>query len=99
MIFSIPNASKKYLRHSTLFIRLLATWRCKYRRAKTLIVVVDHYIIHKNRKVERWLAENADLFAVAESDRSAVAIVTRDNNAKPSVPLPVAVTETGNVIL
>lgn len=58
MIFSIPNASKKYLQHSTLFIRLLETWRCKYRRAKTLTVVVDHYIIHKSHKVERWLAEN-----------------------------------------
>ena len=43
---------------SDLFINLLETLRRTYRRAKTIMLVVDNYIIHKSRKVERWLATN-----------------------------------------
>ena len=43
---------------SDLFINLLETLRRTYRRAKTITLVLDNYIIHKSRKVERWLATN-----------------------------------------
>lgn len=43
---------------SDLFISLLETLRRTYRRAKTTTLVADNYIIHKSRKVERWLEEN-----------------------------------------
>ncbi|CRF23047.1 IS630 family transposase [Salmonella enterica] len=43
---------------SDLFISLLETLRRTYRRAKTNTLVADNYIIHKSRKVERWLEEN-----------------------------------------
>ncbi|EIY0656138.1 IS630 family transposase [Salmonella enterica] len=43
---------------SDLFISLLETLRRTYRRAKTITLVADNYIIHKSRKVERWLGEN-----------------------------------------
>ncbi|RRO04729.1 IS630 family transposase [Pectobacterium aquaticum] len=43
---------------SDLFINLLETLRRTYRRAKTITLVLDNYVIHKSRKVERWLAEN-----------------------------------------
>lgn len=42
---------------SDLFISLLETLRRTYRRAKTITLVADNYIIHKSRKVERWLEE------------------------------------------
>ncbi|MGT1470188.1 IS630 family transposase [Salmonella enterica subsp. enterica serovar Enteritidis] len=43
---------------SDLFISLLETLRRTYRRAKTITLVADNYIIHKSLKVERWLEEN-----------------------------------------
>ncbi|EBX2422509.1 TPA_asm: IS630 family transposase [Salmonella enterica subsp. enterica serovar Enteritidis] len=43
---------------SDLFISLLEMLRRTYRRAKTITLVADNYIIHKSRKVERWLEEN-----------------------------------------
>lgn len=43
---------------SDLFISLLETLRRTYRRAKNITLVADNYIIHKSRKVERWLEEN-----------------------------------------
>ncbi|HBI5122617.1 IS630 family transposase [Salmonella enterica] len=43
---------------SDLFISLLETLRRTYRRAKTITLVADNYIIHKSRKVELWLEEN-----------------------------------------
>jgi len=45
-------------KNSELFISLLETLRCTYRRAKTITLIVDNYIIHKSRKVERWLEKN-----------------------------------------
>ena len=43
---------------SDLFINLLEALRCTYRRAKTITLVLDNYVIHKSRKVERWLGKN-----------------------------------------
>ena len=43
---------------SALFINLLETLRRTYRRAKTITLVLDNYVIHKSRKVERWLEKN-----------------------------------------
>lgn len=43
---------------SDLFINLLGALRRTYRRAKTITLVLDNYIIHKSRKVERWLEKN-----------------------------------------
>ncbi|MEI7361488.1 transposase, partial [Dickeya dadantii] len=44
---------------SVLFIKLLKALRRTYRRAKTITLVVDNYIIHKSHKVECWLSENS----------------------------------------
>lgn len=43
---------------SDLFISLLERLRRTYRRAKTITLVLDNYIIHKSRKVERWREKN-----------------------------------------
>lgn len=43
---------------SDLFISLLEALRRTYRRAKTITLVLDNYVIHKSRKVERWLEKN-----------------------------------------
>ncbi|WP_264183291.1 MULTISPECIES: IS630 family transposase [Dickeya] len=51
----VSGNSKSY----DLFIKLLEALRRIYRRAKTITLVVDNYIIHKSHKVERWLAENS----------------------------------------
>ncbi|WP_338659257.1 IS630 family transposase [Pectobacterium araliae] len=45
-------------KNSDLFINLLVILKRTYRRARTITLVVDNYIIHKSRKVERWLAGN-----------------------------------------
>lgn len=45
-------------KNSDLFINLLEILRGTYRRAKTITLVVDNYIIHKSRKVEYWLEKN-----------------------------------------
>ncbi|EJF5608509.1 IS630 family transposase, partial [Salmonella enterica] len=41
-----------------LFISLLKRLKATYRRAKTITLIVDNYIIHKSRETERWLKEN-----------------------------------------
>jgi transposase len=43
---------------SCLFISMLEHLRATYRRAKTLTLIVDNYIIHKSRETQRWLEEN-----------------------------------------
>jgi putative transposase len=45
-------------KNSELFIHLLRVLKRTYRRAKTITLVVDNYVIHKSRKVENWLANN-----------------------------------------
>ncbi|ELW2862913.1 IS630 family transposase [Salmonella enterica] len=43
---------------SDLFISLSEALRRTYRRAETITLVLDNYVIHKSRKVERWLEKN-----------------------------------------
>lgn len=45
---------------SALFIRLLIHLKATYRRAKTITLIVDNYIIHKSRETLRWLKENPE---------------------------------------
>ena len=45
-------------KRSDLLINLLETLRRTYRRAKTIMLVVDNYIIHKSRKTQGWLKAN-----------------------------------------
>ncbi|EOF5965657.1 transposase, partial [Salmonella enterica] len=43
---------------SALFISLLKHLKATYRRAKTITLIVDNYIIHKSRETQRWLKQN-----------------------------------------
>lgn len=43
---------------SALFISLLKHLKATYRRAKTITLIVDNYIIHKSRETQRWLKTN-----------------------------------------
>lgn len=43
---------------SALFISLLKHLKATYRRAKTLTLIVDNYIIHKSRETQHWLKQN-----------------------------------------
>jgi transposase len=43
---------------SVLFIALLKHLKATYRRAKTITLIVDNYIIHKSRETLRWLKCN-----------------------------------------
>lgn len=43
---------------SVLFINLLKHLKAAYRRAKTITLIVDNYIIHKSRETLRWLKQN-----------------------------------------
>jgi len=43
---------------SALFISLLKHLKSTYRRAKTITLIVDNYIIHKSRETQRCLKEN-----------------------------------------
>jgi transposase len=42
---------------SILFISLLKHFKATYRRAKTITLIVDNYIIHKKRETQRWLRQ------------------------------------------
>jgi transposase len=43
---------------SDLFIALLERLKSQYRRAKSIRLIVDNYIIHKSKKTQKWLSEN-----------------------------------------
>ena len=43
---------------SFLFISLLQHLKAMYRRAKTITLIVDNYIIHKSEKTRNWLKAN-----------------------------------------
>lgn len=43
---------------SELFISMLEHLRRTYRKAKTITLIVDNYIIHKSRKTQAWLKQN-----------------------------------------
>ena len=42
----------------SLFIRILKHLKATCRRAKTITLIVDNYIIHKSRETLRWLKAN-----------------------------------------
>ncbi|KRS21776.1 integrase, partial [Alishewanella sp. WH16-1] len=43
---------------SDLFIALLEKLKGQYRRAKSIRLIVDNYIIHKRKKTHKWLSDN-----------------------------------------
>lgn len=43
---------------SNLFIAMLEQLKRQYRRAKTITLIVDNYIIHKSKKTQGWLEKN-----------------------------------------
>lgn len=43
---------------SSLFISLLQHLKATYRRAKTITLIVNNYIIHKSEKIRNWLKAN-----------------------------------------
>ena len=45
-------------KNSSLFIAMLEKLRHHYRRAKTITLILDNYIIHKSKQTERWLKKN-----------------------------------------
>ncbi len=45
-------------KNSELFIAMLEQLKSQYRRAKTITLIEDHYIIHKNEKTQSWLENN-----------------------------------------
>lgn len=45
-------------KNSDLFIHLLVMLKRTYRRAKTITLIIDNYVIHKSHKVEEWLENN-----------------------------------------
>lgn len=53
-VHSVSGSSKS----SDLFINPLETLRRTYLRTKSITLVADNYIIHKSRKVERWIEKN-----------------------------------------
>ncbi|WP_345335211.1 IS630 family transposase, partial [Ferrimonas pelagia] len=50
----VAGASKD----SDLFLSMLKLLKRQYRRAKSITLIVDNYIIHKSKKTQRWLAKN-----------------------------------------
>ncbi|CAM4042628.1 Integrase core domain protein [Vibrio aerogenes CECT 7868] len=50
----VASASKS----SELFIAMLECLKRQYRRAKTITLIVDNYIIHKSKKIQSWLKKN-----------------------------------------
>lgn len=50
----VGSASK----NSELFIAMLEQLKCQYRRAKTITLIMDNYIIHKSKKTQGWLEKN-----------------------------------------
>lgn len=49
---------------SVLFISLLKHLRASYRRARTITLIVDNYIIHKSRETLRWLKANPKFIVI-----------------------------------
>ena len=41
-----------------LFLSLLKTLKRTYRRAKSITLILDNYIIHKSKKAQLWLVKN-----------------------------------------
>lgn len=51
-------------KNSGLFISLLKHLKSTYRRAKTITLIVDNYIIHKSRETLRWLKKNPKFIVI-----------------------------------
>ncbi|PRD16947.1 IS630 family transposase [Pantoea coffeiphila] len=49
---------------SKLFISLLVHLRASYRRAKSITLIVDNYIIHKSHETQRWLKANPKFIVI-----------------------------------
>ncbi len=45
-------------KNSELFIGMLELLKRQYRRAKTITLIIDNYIIHKSKKTQSWLKNN-----------------------------------------
>ena len=45
-------------KNSELFIAMMERLKSQYRRAKTITLIVDNYIIHKSKKTRSWLKKN-----------------------------------------
>lgn len=45
-------------KNSELFIAMLEQLKRQYRRAKTITIILDNYIIHKSRKTQNWIKKN-----------------------------------------
>jgi len=41
-----------------LFLARQKKLKRQYRRARTITLIVDNYIIHKSKKAQKWLSEN-----------------------------------------
>ena len=54
-------------KNSGLFISLLKHLKSTYRRAKTITLIVDNYIIHKSRETLRWLKKNPKFIVIYQS--------------------------------
>ena len=51
------RVSKNWVKFNKMFT--LSPWlRHHYRRAKTITLILDNYIIHKSKQTERWLKKN-----------------------------------------
>lgn len=48
----------QFSKNSELFIAMMEQLKRQYRRAKTITLIADNYIIHKSRKTQSWLKEN-----------------------------------------
>lgn len=51
-------------KNSELFISKLKHLKSTYRRAKTITLIVDNYIIHKSRETLRWLKKNPKFIVI-----------------------------------
>ncbi len=47
-----------FQKNSALFITMLEKLKRHYRRAKTITIILDNYIIHKSRQALLWLKKN-----------------------------------------
>ncbi|CNF75247.1 IS630 orf [Yersinia similis] len=56
----VSGASKNF----GLFINMLRKLKRTYRRAKTITLIVDDYIIHKSKKTLEWLKSNPKFIVI-----------------------------------
>ena len=54
---------------------MLEKLRHHYRRAKTITLILDNYIIHKSKQTERWLKKNPSS-AWCSSQFTALGLIT-----------------------